>query len=393
MKPKVFRLGILFVTIISTVLIAEFIVRKINPQMTFSQAVKSSIDCYASDLNLPFTLGKNYTCTMTNVANEFHAQATLNSLGYRGKEFSIEKKSGETRILMVGDSMTFGWGLDDKDTYPIQLENILHGNGMRTTQVINGGYVGGLSPDSFYVYLKKKGIQLKPDLVVVNIFVWNDLSDFSESVWEKTDAQGLPEKVSSCCHIVDGRIFRNKSIDFQYKFPILRESHLFISLVKLLQTKFDLFKTPSLLAPKSETILGCVMNPECIYKFYPEEVKLQNVLSGIKKVADENNIHLLYVLLPVDVQLYKDSWGKYSRYGMQWFPKEGQEDFIQKRIGSFLTEKDIKYFDMYPYFNTHKNEGYPFFPIDAHFNVTGAQWAGTSLADYIVSHKNSLGLN
>jgi hypothetical protein len=393
MKKKILlRFAILIFSVGITLLVMEAVVRKVNPQITFSQAVSLSINCYAYDPDIPFKLGNNFTCGMTNQAGEFNVHATLNSLGYRGKNFQLDKPKGVKRILMIGDSMTFGWGLDDKDTYPLHLEDDLRSSGYSNIEVINGGYVGGLSPDSFYIYLKKHGLLLKPDLIVVNIFVWNDLSDLSESVWEKVDVNGLPEKISSCCHTVDGRIFRNKVVDFQYSIPILRESHLFILTVKTLQQRFNLLHTPQLLAPKSEQILGCVMNPDCIYKFYPEEQKTDKVLAGMKQLADEAHVPILFVLLPVDVQLYKESWAKYSRYNMQWFPKTAEENFIQKRLATFMDSKGIRYFDMYSYFDKNRDKGYPFFPVDAHFNPLGSRLAGDALSHFLLENITQYGL-
>ena len=43
---------------------------------------------------------------------------TINSHGYRGREFSLKKPKGITRILVVGDSMTYGFGMDDNNTIP-----------------------------------------------------------------------------------------------------------------------------------------------------------------------------------------------------------------------------------------------------------------------------------
>src|SRR5262245_39386827 len=37
----------------------------------------------------------------------------LNSLGYRDVEHAIEAREGITRIVLVGDSVAFGWGIDD----------------------------------------------------------------------------------------------------------------------------------------------------------------------------------------------------------------------------------------------------------------------------------------
>ena len=57
----------------------------------------------------------------------FKKNVSLNSLGYRDFEYSQERPNNTFRILMLGDSMTFGSGIDKiPDTYPKQLEVLLN---------------------------------------------------------------------------------------------------------------------------------------------------------------------------------------------------------------------------------------------------------------------------
>jgi len=49
---------------------------------------------------------------------------TINSLGFRGNDFSAEKKSGQTRIAVFGDSDTFGLNVNDNETYPFYMQEI-----------------------------------------------------------------------------------------------------------------------------------------------------------------------------------------------------------------------------------------------------------------------------
>ena len=50
---------------------------------------------------------------------------SLNSLGLREAEFPIEPPRGQTRVLCLGDSVTFGYGLPYESTWPKILENLL----------------------------------------------------------------------------------------------------------------------------------------------------------------------------------------------------------------------------------------------------------------------------
>lgn len=384
----VIKIFLVLISLLVSIFAAEFIIRTVNPQVTYSESVKHSIDCYAHSNIVPFTLGKNYRCKMKNMAGEFDVTATLNSQGYRGNEFQIEKKKGTVRVLVIGDSMTFGWGVGDKDTYPSIMNTLLNSNGLTESkvEVINAGYVGGLSPDSFYVYLKELGIQLKPDIVIVGLFVFNDISDVAENVWINVDNTGLPTKIASCCHVVDGRIFRNVVVPTKFNLPLLRDSHLYILLIDTLQKQFGMFSDSSLISTKGEIQLGCVLSPACIQKFADEEQKTYAVLSEMNSLLRKENIPFIVALFPVDYQIYPEAKTKYGRFGMQWFPPEGKEDFIQQRLSSFLSQEKIPMVDFYPVFKDASSSAYPFFPTDAHFNPVGTKIVGEGLTEYLLDN-------
>jgi len=46
---------------------------------------------------------------------------TINSMGLRGPEFNLSKKT----VLLIGDSFAFGWGLRDEQTLTYKLQNLL----------------------------------------------------------------------------------------------------------------------------------------------------------------------------------------------------------------------------------------------------------------------------
>ncbi len=49
----------------------------------------------------------------------------LNADGFRGDEFDLQ--SNKKRVLFVGDSYTFGWGVDQQEVLPYRLERLLAG--------------------------------------------------------------------------------------------------------------------------------------------------------------------------------------------------------------------------------------------------------------------------
>jgi lysophospholipase L1-like esterase len=100
----------------------------------------------------------------------------INSEGFRDHEYPVEKRNGTYRIAVIGDSFTFGQGVESEDTYPKQLESLLN-NGM-----IDGNYevmnFGVISYNTFQEvkFLKNKALKYNPDLVIVG-YLSNDIID------------------------------------------------------------------------------------------------------------------------------------------------------------------------------------------------------------------------
>jgi lysophospholipase L1-like esterase len=64
---------------------------------------------------------------------------SINHLGVRGAEVALPKGVGTRRIVCFGDSITFGFGVGDDETYPVALEQSL---GPGKNEVINAGVTG-----------------------------------------------------------------------------------------------------------------------------------------------------------------------------------------------------------------------------------------------------------
>jgi hypothetical protein len=61
-----------------------------------------------------------------------------NSQGWRDREFAVGRSAGVTRIVMLGDSFTAGWGAPYEDTFSKQLERLYNDKGIKA-EVINTG--------------------------------------------------------------------------------------------------------------------------------------------------------------------------------------------------------------------------------------------------------------
>lgn len=97
------------------------------------------------------------------------ADVRTNAYGLRDVDFPLIKPPGVARILMLGDSLTFGWGVPIEKTYAKQIESILRAEG-RSVQVINTG-VGNYNTAMEVEYFFERGKDFDPDIVVLNYFI------------------------------------------------------------------------------------------------------------------------------------------------------------------------------------------------------------------------------
>ena len=108
--------------------------------------------------NNVFVLERNKDITVDKIRYQ------TNSLGIRDKE--INRNSDELLILCLGDSSTYGWFINENDTYPRILENILSKKMNLNCRVVNAG-IPGYTTRQTLLFLKKVGINLEPDLVIM----------------------------------------------------------------------------------------------------------------------------------------------------------------------------------------------------------------------------------
>ena len=94
------------------------------------------------------------------------AERSTNSMGFRmNQELSEHKGEGEVRIFVVGDSSTFGLGVNDDETYSQVLDRELERELARPVTVINSGCPGHTSYQGMTL-LERYGLDLQPDLVI-----------------------------------------------------------------------------------------------------------------------------------------------------------------------------------------------------------------------------------
>ncbi len=96
----------------------------------------------------------------------------INSAGFRDKEYSIEKHPNTVRIVALGDSVGFGWGINLEDVYTEVLERKLNENFDKDYEVLNFAVPGYYTAQQLR-QLEIEAIKYSPDIILV-IYLFND---------------------------------------------------------------------------------------------------------------------------------------------------------------------------------------------------------------------------
>jgi lysophospholipase L1-like esterase len=129
---------------------------------------------------------------------------SLNSHGLRDVEIPYAKPPGEKRILLLGDSVAFGWGVTQGETVSDRMEPLLSARTGEDWQVINAG-VNGYNTEQEEIFLRLEGLSYSPDIVIL-IYVDNDVEpvfDPNVTTWRRhwTWPGSLPEAADRLLHL------------------------------------------------------------------------------------------------------------------------------------------------------------------------------------------------
>jgi len=118
---------------------------------------------------------------------EFHVTVATSRQGLRDREFSINPPSGTVRIVAVGDSFTFGWGVEAEQSWPKVLEHLLNQPGTISpesdsgrVEVLNFG-VPGTSPIQYAGAAEKALRHFHPQLLIIGTLQGDDLIQLAEA--------------------------------------------------------------------------------------------------------------------------------------------------------------------------------------------------------------------
>ncbi|MBW2244883.1 MAG: SGNH/GDSL hydrolase family protein [Deltaproteobacteria bacterium] len=171
MKSFLKSLGLITATVLAYLVILEIAVRYVvDDGMQYDLEMWK----YAKELKrVSSDPGIGHEHRPNSAAHLMGVDVTINSTGQRGIEFTRPKPDRTVRILMLGDSLTFGWGVENEHTVTGRLASHLRRGGPDLDyEVVNAG-VGNYNAAMSSHWMRARGMDFEPDLVVFN-FSFND---------------------------------------------------------------------------------------------------------------------------------------------------------------------------------------------------------------------------
>jgi len=256
----------------------------------------------------------------------------INADGMRGPAIPVDKAPGEFRVVCLGDSLTFGEGVHERDVYPTVLQTLLADamSGRRVT-VLNAGVQAHGTIDELEFFGLRCN-RYKPDVVTLGFFL-NDVTAAAETI-RQNDARTRAWSPSGLARFSKlYEVFARKR----------HADELQAAYFKTTRESFD-----------SDRWLQC-----------------QAALREMRTVSEHFQFRFVVVVFPI-------LWGLDDEYPF--------ED-IHARIKTFCHEADIEHIDLLETYRGQNAESLWAHPTDPHPNETAHKMAAQRIARHLTQPK------
>ena len=355
-------------------LLAEGAVRLWRPQITYSKLLNRVGDYYRVSTENTFGLQPNFRGSEPSMA--FPGQqvkVSINAAGLRGRELD----PSANKIIAIGDSYTFGVYVGDDETYPAVLERLVAGRSSGW-QVINAGYAAGYETDQQYSWLSQHINKFAAKVVVLGIFLGNDIMGIKTSAWQAPDSAGLPTRwIDRDLVVADNGMLINKrrglgtvGAEYIHHVPLLRESHFAVAIGHLL----DRWLFPQV----AEEQLAAFRHIFGDYspEFLRQEAIFLKLVAGMRDETQAHGAKFMVVLLPINFMVQPELLAKV----LPTSPDIGKlPSPYYDRLSLALAARQIEHINID--LEMRQDGRAKFYPIngEVHFNPLGHQFVAEQL--------------
>lgn len=307
------------------------------------------------------------------VLNTFNVGVTTNSIRLRGgAEYALERAPDTRRVLFLGDSFTFGWGLEDHQTLPARFEKELASASV-PAEVMNAGVYA--FDTGHYLRWYRRFAHYRPDLVIVGFCLEND---FDLALEEKAarEAAEAADKAADEARDRHASPFVSSGMYQWFKQSILLRSHLLAFVRDRLYVLFPDIR-------KYLFYIGVADKREIFLETYPEglDLRLRGVERNLNELKTEiaaRGGQMIVAAVPLREQIYSaDAINRFKGFDARR-PNRALKD-ICERLG-------LPLLDLTDAFAERASLGQRlYYETDPHLNPLGAAAAAEALAAFVLA--------
>lgn len=316
-------IGLVFVTLLVTCLALEALVRVALPQHP------GFFD--GSAIKRPSARpGLRYELIPGGFAADYvGVPVSVNRLGLRDRELAVPKPPGVVRILGLGDSVTFGYGVRLEDTYLKVMERRLNAGAPagRRYEVVNAG-VEECGLDAYYHTLRALAPVVEPDLVLVGI-VLNDIQRYDD-----LERAALPRQAAP-----------GPNLARRLHGTLLRRSQLYLASFLGLRSVLYRARVLDVADLYGSPLRALRADDEVLARAWASSL---GVLEQLVTLSRARGLRLVLVVFPAEVQLDAAALDRYRHdYGVT-VPAQALEGEPQRRLLAFGAAHDVPVIDLLP---------------------------------------------
>ena len=145
----------------------ERLQKKLRDLQAKADSLKSAATATPKEVS---DVDKQISKTLTEIEEtRTHFLVSTNEHGLR-TSVKIEDLSDQFKIMTLGCSTTYGWGVNDAESYPARLQHYINEANIDNTLVINGGQPGYTSFQGLWLWEETLKLY-KPDVVLIGFVV------------------------------------------------------------------------------------------------------------------------------------------------------------------------------------------------------------------------------
>jgi hypothetical protein len=375
MKRRAKLLALLALTTLALLALAEAAVRAFRPQPAFY----ATPGLYVADPLVGHRMRPGLRAVVGNWS-EFTTQARINSLGIRGPEIG-PRRPGVRRALVLGDSFTFGTGVEEDQAFPERIAAGLSRAGT-PTEAINAG-IGGYGVPDEVSWFEHYGMGLHPDLIVLGIFTGNDLQD------------AAPDRPRT--FVIDGDILDEAELHRSAFFHwLFQHSQLFALLKYSIPQSIDRPLRRALHMPEPGAIRGlreemALYDPRNRPAAERGGAASEAAIRRLIALTSADRPTIVALLLPSKLQADDREWNRTLRE-LRLPPTAVDRTLPNEVFSGVLARCGVPALDLTAGFSDEIRQGKVlFFPQDQHFTAAGHQVAADRAVAFLLNLQRRAG--